>query len=231
VAAVEAIARLAASPLRAVVDRHLVHKADGYHLLIHLFYQGTELPREAFLRDLAAVDPTARVTGVDLVSDQLAASVKQSFVWGFFLGGGLVLVLLIAHFTEPAGLFYSLYPVAAGVVAMLGCLALAGTRINFMNAMVLVTILGMGSDYGLYVGYRVCGPTVVDPQREFIQAGRSVLLSAFTTIAGFGSLAFADYGALASIGTATNYGVGATTIFALVSLPAFIRLRPTTRDN
>ena len=227
----EAIARLSASPLRAAVDRHLVHDGNGYHLLFHVFYAGSELPREAFLHDLSAIDPTARATGADLVSDQLAASVKRSFVWGFALGGVLVLVLLIAHFTTPAGLFYSLYPVAAGVVAMLGTMALTGTRINFMNAMVLVTILGMGSDYGLHVGFRVSGPAVTDPEREFIQSGRAVLLSALTTIAGFGSLAFTDYGALASIGTATNYGVGATTLFALVSLPAFMRLPATSRES
>jgi hypothetical protein len=57
---------------------------------------------------------------------------------------------------------------------------------------------------------------------RFIQSGRAVLLSGLTTIAGFGSLAFTDYGALASIGWATNFGVAATTLFTLVTLPAFM---------
>jgi predicted RND superfamily exporter protein len=57
---------------------------------------------------------------------------------------------------------------------------------------------------------------------RFIQSGRAVLLSAITTIAGFGSLAFTDYGALASIGWATNFGVAATALFALGAIPAFI---------
>lgn len=64
------------------------------------------------------------------------------------------------------------------------------------------------------------GAEVATQTDAFVQAGRAVLLSALTTIAGFGSLAFTDYGALASIGWATNFGVGATAIFALVSLPA-----------
>jgi predicted RND superfamily exporter protein len=50
-----------------------------------------------------------------------------------------------------------------------------------------------------------------------------VLLSALTTIAGFGSLAFADYRALASIGWATNFGIAATALFSLIALPAFFR--------
>jgi predicted RND superfamily exporter protein len=115
-----------------------------------------------------------------------------------------------------------MYPALAGVVAMLGLMALAGTRLNFMNAMVLVTILGMGSDYGLHLLNRVTADDEEVRRSQYLQAGRGVMLSALTTIAGFGSLAFSDYGALASIGTATNYGVAATAIFALLSLPAFM---------
>jgi hypothetical protein len=51
-----------------------------------------------------------------------------------------------------------------------------------------------------------------------------VFISAMTTIAGFGSLAFADYPALASIGWATNLGIGFTVFFALVTLPAVAAL-------
>ncbi|ABB31930.1 RND efflux transporter [Geobacter metallireducens RCH3] len=216
----EAITRLAASPLKGAVDRHLIRDAAGYHLLVHLFYKGAEFPQDAFLKELSAIDPSARATSVDLVSRQLAADVKQSFLWGFVIGGALVIFLLLSHFSSMLGLFASFYPVFAGIAAMLGIMAVSGMGINFMNAMVLVTILGMGNDYGMHIAHRVEGKD--EPEREFVQAGRAVLLSALTTIAGFGSLAFADYGALASIGWATNYGVGATMIFALVSLPAFL---------
>jgi len=218
----EAIERLAASPLRGVVERHLIKTKDGYHLLFYLFYKGAEFNQAAFMKELASIDPTARSTSVDLVSEQLSASVRQSFIKGFIIGGLLVAFLLLSHFESAAGLFYSLYPVAAGVVAMLGLMVITGMKLNFMNSMVLVTIIGMGSDYGLHIGHRVAWVEEPDRQGEFTQAGRAVFLSALTTIAGFGSLAFADYGALASIGWATNYGVGATALFTLVSLPAFL---------
>jgi predicted RND superfamily exporter protein len=218
----EAIARLKASPLRGVADRHLVKDAAGYHALVYLYYKDSGFDQALFLRELTAIDPQARVTGVDLISSQLAASVKKSFQWGFLIGGLLVLFLLLAHFKAPSGIFYAMFPVIAGSLAMLGIMALCGMGLNFMNAMVLVTIIGMGSDYGLHIRHRL---ETGDPQgREgrFIQAGRAVLLSALTTIAGFGSLALADYPALASIGWATNFGVGFTVLFALVTLPAVI---------
>ena len=218
----EAVARLAASPLRGVVERHLMKRGGRYHLLFYLYYRGGEFDQKQFLADLAGVDPTARATGEELVSRQLAGSVQRSFAWGFALGGIVVLFLLVAHFRNLAGLVFSLYPVLGGVIAMLGMMALSGMRINFMNAMVLVTILGMGSDYGLHLAHRVRAGREDARRGEFVQAGRAVLLSALTTIAGFGSLAFSDYGALASIGSATNYGVAATALLALASLPAFM---------
>jgi uncharacterized protein len=91
-----------------------------------------------------------------------------------------------------------------------------------MNSMVLVTIIGMGSDYGLQIHNRMQGDPIGFPE-AFLQSGRAVFLSAVTTVVGFGSLAFTDYGAMSSIGWATNFGVCATAFFALLVLPAFFR--------
>jgi predicted RND superfamily exporter protein len=224
VSTAEAVERLEKSPLRGVVERHLVREDGNFHLLSYLYYSGEEFNQAAFLSELNRLDTSIRATSVDLVSNQLADSVKKSFLWGFAIGGILVLFLLLAHFESLAGIFYSLFPVLAGVIAMLGIMALTGMRLNFMNSMVLVTILGMGSDYGLHIMHRVRGAGRLGAQEEFVQSGRAVFLSALTTIAGFGSLAFTDYGAMASIGWATNYGIGATALLALVAVPAFMHL-------
>ncbi len=64
----------------------------------------------------------------------------------------------------------------------------------------------MGSDYGLQIHNRLQGDPSGFPE-AFVQSGRAVFLSALTTIVGFGSLAFTDYGAMSSIGWATNFGV------------------------
>lgn len=212
---------LSASPLKGVVSRHLHHDEAGYHLLAFLHYRGDEFPVGAFMAELHREVPGARATSIDLVSRQLTELVRHSFLRGALLGGLLVLFLLFTHFSGLTGIFAALFPVLAGVSAMLGIMAGVNMGINFMNAMVLVTILGMGSDYGLHIAHRV--GAVIDREQEamFVQSGRAVLLSALTTIAGFGSLAFADYGALASLGWATNFGISATAIFSLVALPAF----------
>jgi predicted RND superfamily exporter protein len=205
-----------------MLNRYLVKRDGRYHLLLYLNYRGDEFHQGAFLKELASIDPTARATSVDLVSSQLAELVKRSFIKGFTIGGILVIFLLFVHFESLAGVCSSLFPVLAGVIAMLGIMAGFGMRLNFMNSMVLVTILGMGSDYGLQIHNRLQGEPSSFPE-GFFQSGRAVFLSALTTIVGFGSLAFTDYGAMSSIGWATNFGVCATAFFALLVLPAFFR--------
>ncbi len=223
----EAVKQLSASPLKGVVQRHLILHNGVWRLLSHLSYRGEEFHRDRFMKELAVRVPGARVTGIDLVGEQLSSSVRRSFGWSFLLGGILVLFLLMSHFETRTGIFASLFPVVAGGIAMLGLMVLTGMKINFMNSMVVVTILGMGSDYGLHLYYRA-GNTGTGQRERFIQAGRAVFLSALTTVAGFGSLAFTDYGAMSSIGWATNYGVIATAFFSLVSLPALLALRGAT---
>ncbi|MEI6209557.1 MAG: MMPL family transporter [Desulfuromonadales bacterium] len=221
----EALAQLAVSPLRGVVSRHLVKDDKGYHALVYLHYRGAEFKRDTFLAELRSIDPTARTTSMDLVATQLGEVVRSSFIKAFLLGGTLVLIMLLIHFVElPSGIFYSIFPVAAATGCMLGSMALSGIRLNYMNVMVLVTIMGMGSDFGLYIRFRVIADTPHERERQYIQTARAAFLSALTTVVGFGSLALTDYGAMSSIGWATNLGVGFTTLFALVTLPAVMFL-------
>ncbi|MCM0081478.1 MMPL family transporter [Geomonas sp. Red32] len=225
----EGVQHLSDSPFRGIMDRYLAHDPAGYHLLTHLDYRGSEFNRGQFLNELQREVPQARATGIDLVSEQLTASVKETFVWAVIWGLGMVLVLLLMHFNSLPGILYSLFPLVSGVIAMLGVMAVTGSALNFMNVMVLVTILGMGSDCGLHIGHRVRNCRHEEYQERFVQSARAVLLSAFTTIAGFGSLALTDYAAMASIGSATNIGVIATTLFTLAAVPSLISLVSTPR--
>ncbi len=219
------VRELGLSPLRGVVERHLLQDKNGWHSLTYLYFNSNQLDQKKFVTELAVIVPEARVTGTDLVSDELLAAVRRSAVNGVGIGTLLVLLLLLTHFKNIKGITASLGPVLYGSVAMMGAMVLAGMKLNFMNVMVLVTIIGMGSDYGLHIQHR-CAEAIPERQGEaFVQAGRSVLISALTTIAGFGSLAFTDYGAMSSIGWATNFGIGLTVLAALLLVSARLRLK------
>jgi len=218
------IKQLTASPLRSVVERHLVQDQNGWHALTYLYFKPGQLRPDDVVRDLGTALPAARVTGTDLVSRELLDAVRSSAINGIGLGSLLVLLLLMVQLRSPAGIGVALGPVLFGIVAMLGTMVMVGMKFNFMNIMVLVTIVGMGCDYGMHVRHR-CHEVGADQQGEaFVQAGRSILLSAVTTIAGFGSLALTDYGAMASIGWAANFGIFFTALAALVLVPAALHV-------
>lgn len=217
------IEQLGASPLRSVVDRHLVRDDAGWHALTYLYFNPDQLDPDLAVEQISRVAPLARVTGTDLVSSELLAAVRRSAVQGGSLGTGLVLLLLLLHFRKPTVVGASLGPVLFGAVAMLGSMVMAGLKFNFMNILVVVTLVGIGCDYGMHILHRCKGVAPGQEQAAFVQAGRSILLSALTTIAGFGSLALTDYGAMSSIGWAANFGIFFTALAALLPMPALMQ--------
>jgi predicted RND superfamily exporter protein len=102
---------------------------------------------------------------------------------------------------------------ALAVAALMGTLALCGIRLNLFNVLAFPLVLGVGIDYAIYIALAV--PT---PHRIPIVL-RPVLLSALTTIAGFGSLAFAHNPSLSGLGVVCAIGVAwclfATLFFVL----------------
>ncbi len=222
----EIIKHLQDSPLKGVVDRHITKDRSGWHGLTYIYHTKRSLDQQQFVSSIKNLDADARVTSTDLVGQELLDSVKKSFKTAFFLGGAIVLVLIFFHFRDAKGIAASLIPVFIGTTSMLGAMALMGMKLNFMNSMVLVTIAGMGSDYGLHLHHRLSKAIGADDaEASFVQSSRAVLLSAITTVAGFGSLAFTDYGAMSSLGWATNFGIGFTAFAALVMLPAALHLK------
>lgn len=217
------IDQLADSPLSGVVERHLLQDQNGWHALAYLYFRPGRLDPVKAAHDITNAAPGARVTGTDLVSHELLTAVRSSAIFGIGIGSLLVLALLLIQFRSLAAVGVALGPVLFGTTAMLGTMTLVGMKFNFMNILVLVTIIGMGCDYGLHLRHRCAEVAREQQETTFVQAGRSILLSALTTIAGFGSLAFTDYGAMSSIGWAANFGIFYTALAALLLVPAMLQ--------
>ncbi|MEE8409189.1 MAG: MMPL family transporter [Myxococcota bacterium] len=115
----------------------------------------------------------------------------------------------------------ALAPCLLGGLATLGVLAALDIPIDLMNLCVFPLLAGIGIDYGVLM---VGAETDPDPKaarhRSF-----SVTVAAATTLAAFGTLAMAEYGAIATIGRAVLIAVVSCALFALWLPPAFAALR------
>jgi predicted RND superfamily exporter protein len=129
----------------------------------------------------------------------------------------LALVLVLAR-GRGAGMIVG--SLVVGVIWMVGGVASAGVRINFLNFIALPITFGIAADYSanLYLRYRQDGRL----EHAVASTGGAVALCSLTTIIGYGSLLFADTAGLRSFGAAAILGELACLTTALVLMPAVI---------
>ena len=95
---------------------------------------------------------------------------------------------------------------------------------TMVNIMGLPLILGIGIDDGVHIihRYRIEGPGKI--RTVFTSTGRAVFLTSLTTMLAFGSLKFATYRGLGSLGMALFIGVGTCFLTSVIVLPAIMGL-------
>jgi hopanoid biosynthesis associated RND transporter like protein HpnN len=135
---------------------------------------------------------------------------------------GAIFVLLFLDFRKLHTALLAMVPLAAGSVVMLGVMALAGIKINYMNIFAVPLVLGIGIDDGVHIihRYRREGNFGVTLSRT----GRAVFLTSLTTGIGFGSMIFARMQGFASMGIALAIGVAACFLTSVFFLPPLVRV-------
>ncbi|MCU1283535.1 MAG: putative rane protein [bacterium] len=133
----------------------------------------------------------------------------------------LLLVLVLAR---GRGAWLIVGSLCIGVEWMLGAVAVAGVRINFLNFIALPITFGIAADYSanLYLRYRQEGRARL--QQVVASTGGAVALCSLTTIIGYGSLLAADTQGLRTFGAAAILGELACLTTALVLMPALLAI-------
>jgi len=134
------------------------------------------------------------------------------------VGGVLVLVILVARYRDWRRTLASFLPAAIVAALLLSVFALTGVRVNFLHAMSLIMVMGMGVDYGVFLADSA-------QDREMVGATMlSLLMSCLTTVLVFGTLAISSQPSLRAIGLTTGLGVLLSYALAPV-IVAVVRLR------
>jgi predicted exporter len=139
-------------------------------------------------------DQTSFITGV--YREFRDATVRQ-----MLLGSGLVLGVLFLRYWSLRLALAAFLPSTLVALGMLASFALLGVRPNLLHAMSLVLVTGQGSDYGIFV------VDSADRARDFRATMLSLVVSCFTTICAYGTLAFSEEPALRAIGLVTGVGI------------------------
>ena len=210
------------TPVQQVVERSFHPSVAGVTAVMNVFTPPGKWRREAppELEALVREVPGAHLTGVNLVSQRLRRTVWQDAALAGGLGLVLVLGLLLWDSHSLKSALICLLPVGTGVLWALGVMAAVGYPLNLLNVFVITMVIGVGSDYAIYMIHRVREGASIP---ELASTARAVVLSALTTIVGFGTLIMTHYPGLQSMGWMASLGVTFAVVSAVVLVPLVVR--------
>ena len=216
----------ASSPLQAkdlpttLRDRFI--GVTGKHLL--MVYPKDDVwqrdKQETFVKELETVDPD--VTGTPVQLYHYTTLLKDSYVEAAWYSLGAIALMVLIHFRSPLSVVLSLLPVAVGTLWMVGYMGWRGIGFNPANIMTLPLVIGIGVTSGIHILNRFSEET--DPSIFAKSTGKAVLVSALTTVAGFGSLVMAKHRGIASLGEVMAVGTATCMLAAVTFLPALMKL-------
>jgi len=201
-----------------------VKQVDGTWMsVIYVYPTGGRWPRDVppKLLAVAAKHPGDILTGVNLVSGTLRRIVRADATRATLIGFFAVFILMWLSFRTVRRALLTFVPFVAGATGMLGLMALLGLEFNFMNIFVGLMIIGVATDYAIYMLQRY-----IENPHTFRHAahetGKAIIMAALTAIVGYGSFALSHYPGLRSIGYASTFGIGLSGLAAITLLPAIL---------
>ncbi|MFP4196703.1 MAG: MMPL family transporter [Methanomassiliicoccales archaeon] len=140
---------------------------------------------------------------------------------------GLFFRSLVSSVVPPSIIGMALVLAFAGIF-LVASLVMQVT--NYVLVLVMVSMLGAGSDYGIFIlsRYREERMQGKDRRESMLEsvtwAGESITTSGFTVMVGFGVLSLSSFSMVSSIGVSLAMGIFVALMFALTFLPSLIML-------
>jgi hypothetical protein len=214
--------------IEKLTTRFIKQVNGGWMSVINVYPTGGKWGRDVSPKLLAVPDrhPGDILTGVNLVSATLRRIVKADATRSTIIGFIAVFVLMFLSFRTVKLTALSFVPFVAGAVGMLGLMALLDLQVNFMNIFVGLMIIGVATDYAIYMLQRY-QEDVAAFRGSAHETGKAIVMAALTAIVGYGSFAFSHYPGLRSIGYASTFGIGLSGLAAITLLPAILVMKKT----
>jgi predicted RND superfamily exporter protein len=218
--------------VRALMSRFVKPVDGGFMSVINVYPSGGKWPRDVPPKLLAVAErhPGDVLTGVNLVSGTLRRIVRADAIRSTVVGIVAVLLLMILSFRNAKRVLLSFVPFIAGVIGMVGVMAMLRLELNFMNIFVGLMIIGCATDYAVYMLQRYTEDPAAFPVTA-AETGKAVVTAGLTTVVGYGSFALSHFPGLRSIGYASTFGIGLSSLAAITLLPAILVLGKRTNEQ
>ena len=220
------VSDLEGTTLASVASRYVAPFPGGVSTVIYCYTPADRWRREVPppLAELAARHDWSVLASTVVVSAELRRIVWSDAARAALLGALAVYLLMWADLGSHRRALLALAPLGAGLIWMLGAMAVFGIQVNFMNIFVMTMIIGIGVDYGIHLLHRWL-EAGADPG-ALSETAKAIAVAALTTVAGFGSLVLSHFPGLRSVGAAAILGAAFSALASVTLLPAMLaRLR------
>jgi len=176
-----------------------------------------------FVESVREVAPRATGSAVAIYSagQEVVRALQEAFAAAIIA----IAILLLVIWRALGDTALVMIPMALAGVLTAAVAVVTGLPFNFADVIVLPLLLGIGVDTSIHLVHRSRHAEPGDPSLLETSTANAVVFSAATTIASFGSLAFATHRGMASLGQLLTLGVSMTVLCNLVVLPALLELR------
>lgn len=193
------------------------------HLLLRVYPRRNVWQRanqEEFVRELRTVAPD--VTGSPVLLYEYLGLLRRSYRQAVVYALVIMIALVWLRFRSLTTVLLALLPVAIGTAWLLGVMGVFDIAFNPVNIMTIPLLVGIGVTYGIHILNRYAEERC--PSMLARSTGKAVLVSALTTMCGFGSLVLAQHQGIATLGYVMAIGVFACLVVSLALLPCVINL-------
>ncbi len=178
-------------------------------------------PLTEFVAAIRRVSPHA--TGVPITVYESLLDMRSAFLLMSTLSLVAIAVIVYLDFRSVLATLTCIVTLLVAMAWTLGALSVLGISLNLANFFGIPMLLGFGIDSSVHLMHRA--RETGDP-RSLGWTTRAVVVSAATTIIGFGTLLFAAHRGLQSLGWLIVIGSVATIGSSVVLLPALLHRHP-----
>ncbi len=202
----------------------LLSPADKNFFRVENIYQ-LEKEVAELKRRMAEKNIKISVLNENLIAAEILDWVKDKGPVAMAAAFALVFLILLVDLQSIRLAVITFLPLFTGLVLTGALMSVFGVKLNFINIVMLPSIVGIMIDHCIYLSHHILDYSKGASLKSLQETGSAIILSALTSLAGYASLNIAHHQGIRSIATVVELGIITCTICALFMLPALFELR------
>jgi predicted RND superfamily exporter protein len=178
----------------------------------------------------AQIDFPAEITtgGYAIIMSDFAESIIKGQISSLAFAVITVFILLAIIFRSLRGGLVGTIPLAASILILFGFMGFSGIALDAATALLSSIMIGVGVDFTIQYMWCFNGElrSGLDHEASTVKAirtiGRSIIINAFSVMAGFSALMFSNFTSIRFFGYLVLISIGACLIGAILVIPAFL---------